>query len=268
MTDLNNDDVMRYVFSPGSVAVIGASGDDEKERTGWVGRLLSFGFKGKIFPINPRAGTVLGLPAYPSIKAVPESVDYIIMNISRELAPRLLAECVEMGVKVVHMYVAGFAEAGDEEGLRLAAEIESILAKGCTRMIGPNCIGVYCPKGRLTFDVAPSPISGPVAFISQTGTGDRRLVNVATARGLHFSKVVSFGNAMDLNSEDFLDHVAADPDTKVILLYVEGLKDGQRFFETVRRTAKVKPVIIMAAGLSESGARAAASHTGVLAGSR
>ncbi|MDO8674236.1 MAG: acetate--CoA ligase family protein, partial [Dehalococcoidia bacterium] len=265
---LQNEDVMRYVFSPDSVAVIGASGDDDKEKSGWVGRLLSFDFAGKIYPINPRARTVLGLTAYPSVKDVPGPIDYVIMNIAREMAPRMLQECVDKGIPVVHMYVAGFAEAGDPEGLRLLGELKSILAGSNTRLIGPNCVGVYSPRSRQTFDVAPCPIPGPIAFISQTGTGARRLVKMAPARGLYFSKVVSFGNAMDLSGEDFLDHVAADPESKVVLLYIEGLKDGQRFFDTLRRATRVKPVILLAAGQSESGARAAASHTGSLAGNR
>ena len=135
-------------------------------------------------------------------------------------------------------------------------------------MIGPNCIGVYCPTGGLTFDLDSTAESGPVAFISQTGTGGRRLVHLASARGLRFSKVVSYGNAVDLSGEDFLEHVAADPETKVILLYVEGLKCGQRFLKAVREAVKAKPVIILAAGLTEGGAGAAASHTGALAGNQ
>jgi acyl-CoA synthetase (NDP forming) len=250
------------------VAIIGASSDDQKEKTGWVGRLIKFGFKGQIYPINPKAYTILGLKAYPSVKDVPESIDYVIMNVPRKLVLPMLQECVDKEVKVVHVYTAGFAETGDEEGEKLQEEMENIISKSKTRMIGPNCIGVYCPTGGLTFDMAPSAESGPVAFISQTGTGGRRLVYLANVRGLRFSKVVSFGNAVDLSGEDFLEHVVADPETKVILLYIEGLKYGQRFFKAVREAVKIKPVIILAAGLTEGGAGAAASHTGALAGNQ
>lgn len=263
-----SEETMRYVFSPRSVAVIGASSDDQKEKTGWVGRLISFGFKGKIYPINPKAGTILGLKAYPSVKDILEPVDYVIINVPRKLAPQMLRECAEKGVRVAHVYTAGFAEAGDAEGKELQRQLGDIIAKSQLRMIGPNCIGVYSPNGGLTFDVAPSPVSGPVAFISQTGTGGRRLVTMANLRGIHFSKVVSYGNAVDLSEEDFLEHVTNDPETKVVLFYIEGLKCGQRFFRKVREAVRVKPVIILAAGLTDGGAGAAASHTAALAGNR
>jgi acyl-CoA synthetase (NDP forming) len=129
-------------------------------------------------------------------------------------------------------------------------------------------MGVYCPASKLTFDVRFPQESGSIAFISQTGVGGRRLINLATGRGLRFSKVVSYGNALDLNGTDFLEYIAADPDTKFILLYLEGIQDGRRFFSLLRECVKEKPVVLLKAGLSESGAGAAASHTGSLAGNR
>lgn len=261
--------VMRYVFSPSSVAVIGASRDSNKESTsGWVGRLLHFGYKGKLYPINPQASEIMGLKAYPSLKVAPEPIDYVIVNVPRDLVPQMLEECVSKQVKVVHVYTAGFAEVGDEEGKRLQTEVKRIITGSGTRLIGPNCTGVYSPAGGLTFSMEASPEPGEIAFISQTGTGARRLVYLANARGLRFSKVVSFGNAVDLGGEDFLEYVTSDPETKVILLYLEGLKNGQRFFRATREAVKVKPVIILTAGLTESGAGAAASHTAALAGNR
>lgn len=264
----NTDQIMDYVFYPNSVAVIGASSDNKRERTGWVGRLLHFGYKGKVYPVNPQASEVLGLKAYPSVKEVPAPVDYAIINVPRGLVPKMMEECASKEVKIVHIYTAGFAEAGDGEGKQLQTEIERIVSGSGMRVIGPNCVGVYCPAGGLTFDMDASPESGPIAFISQTGTGGRRLVHLANGRGLTFSKVVSFGNAVDLSGEDFLEYVASDAETKVILLYIEGLKDGQRFFRIIREAVKIKPVIILPAGLTESGAGVAASHTAALAGNR
>ena len=260
---------MNYCFLPKSVAVIGASRDSDREmKTGWVGRLVRYQYQGKIYPINPNATEILGIKAYPSVTAVPDSIDYAIISVPSELVPGQVKDCVTKNVKVVHVYTAGFAETGTTEGKQLQAEIKEILKGSQTRLIGPNCMGVYCPASKLTFDVRFPQESGPIAFISQTGVGGRRLINLATGRGLRFSKVVSYGNALDLNGTDFLEYIAVDPDTKYILLYLEGLQDGRRFFRLLRECIKEKPVVLLKAGLSESGAGAAASHTGSLAGSR
>lgn len=258
---------MEEVFYPKSVAVIGASSDSEKERkSGWIGRLLQFGFKGKIYPINPKVKEVLGFKAYPSVGDVPDPIDYVIMAIPRHLAPSSLKECVSKEAKVVHIYTAGFSETGTPEGIRLQKELKEILQVGKTRVIGPNCMGVYCPSGGISFDIRFPKESGSIAFISQTGVGGRRLISLATGRGLRFSKAISYGNAIDLNVNDFLEYVVSDPETKIILLYLEGLTDGRRFFDLLRNCRK--PVVLLKAGLSESGSGAVASHTASLAGSR
>ena len=259
--------MMDYVFYPNSVAVIGASSDAEKERNwGWVGRLLQFGYKGKIYPLNPKVKEILGLKTYPSIREVPDSVDYAIMVIPRHLVPRSLEECVAKGVKVVHIYAAGFSEMGTEAGIKLQKELENIIKTGDTRVIGPNCMGVYCPSGGLSFDIRFPKESGSISFLSQTGVGGRRLIQLATGRGLRFSKAVSYGNAIDLNVIDFLEYAVSDPETNLILLYLEGLTDGRRFFTLLRECKK--PVVLLKAGLSEGGSGAVASHTASLAGSR
>ena len=260
---------MNYCFLPKSIAVIGASRDSDRElKTGWVGRLVRYQYQGKIYPINPNATEILGIKAYPSVTSVTDSIDYAIISVPSELVPSQVKDCVAKNIKVIHVYTAGFAETGTTEGKRLQAEIKEILKGSQTRLIGPNCMGVYCPASKLTFDVRFPQESGSIAFISQTGVGGRRLINLATGRGLRFSKVVSYGNALDLNGTDFLEYIAVDPDTKIILLYLEGLQDGTRFFRLLRECTKEKPVVLLKAGLSESGAGAAASHTGSLAGSR
>ena len=258
---------MKYCFYPDSVAVIGASSDAAKEKkTGWIGRLIQFGYKGKIYPINPKGKEVLGLKAYPSIGEVPGSIDYAIMSIPRRFVPNALQECVAKEVKVVHIYTAGFSELGSEEGIALQKELEKIIKVGNTRVIGPNCMGIYSPSVGLSFDTRFPKDNGVITFISQTGVGGRRLIQLASARGLRFNKAVSFGNAIDLNVTDFLEYAVSDPKTEIILLYVEGLTDGRRFFETLRDCKK--PTVLLKAGLSESGRGAVASHTGSLAGSK
>ncbi len=258
---------MEEVFFPKSIAVIGASSDSEKERkSGWLGRLLQFGFKGRIYPINPKVKEILGIKAFPSIGEVPDSLDYVVMAIPRHLVPASLNECVSKGVKVVHIYTAGFSETGTREGIQLQKELEEIIQTGHTRVIGPNCMGVYCPSGGLSFDIRFPKEKGSITFISQTGVGGRRLISLATGRGLRFSKAVSYGNAIDLNVTEFLEYAVSDPETGLILLYVEGLTDGRRFFNLLRECRK--PVVLLKAGLSESGSGAVASHTASLAGSR
>ncbi len=259
--------LMKPIFYPDSVAVIGASSDREKERSsGWVGRLVQFGYRGKIYPINPKAKEILGLPAYPSIREIPQAVDYAIMVIPRHQVASSLKECLARGVKVVHIYTAGFSEVGTEEGKRLQEELGKVIQTGLTRVIGPNCMGVYSPAAHLSFDIRFPKEQGSIAFISQTGVGGRRLIQLACGRGLRFSKAVSYGNALDLDGSDFLEYALADPETKMILIYLEGLTDGRRFFRLLQKGSK--PVVLLKAGLSESGSGAAASHTASLAGHR
>jgi acyl-CoA synthetase (NDP forming) len=261
--------VVDYALHPRSVAVIGASTDPEREwKLGWVGKLVRFGYEGDVYPVNPKATEILGYAAYPSITAIPNPIDYAIISVPRERVLSVLSECVARCVKVVHVFTAGFAETGTPEGSALQAELAAVLRDGTTRLIGPNCMGVYSPSGKLTFDVRFPQDVGGVAFVSQTGVGGRRLMNLATSRGLRFSSAVSYGNAIDLSTNDFLEYAVGDPATKYILLYIEGLKDGRRLFDLLRGVTLHKPVVLLKAGLSESGAGAVASHTASLAGSR
>jgi len=259
--------LMKTVYHPKSIAVIGASSDSKKEESsGWVGRLLQFGYKGEIYPINPKAGEILGLKAYATISDVPATIDYAIVVVPRHLVSASLEMCIIKGVKIAHIYTAGFSEVGTEEGIKLQRDLERIIKAGKTRVIGPNCMGVYCPSGGISFDIRFPKESGPVTFISQTGVGGRRLIQLATGRGLRFNKAVSYGNAIDLNVIDFLEDAISDEETKLILLYLEGLTDGRRFFHLIRDCPK--PVVVLKAGLSESGSGAVASHTASLSGSR
>lgn len=262
--------IEKYVFNPRSIAVIGASSNPDKELKGggWVGRMVQFGYEGKIYPINPKADTVLDYKAYPSVNSVPDDIDYAIVSIPSQHVVQAVKECIDKKVKVVHIFTAGFSEIGTEEGKTRQKELEEFIRSGETMVIGPNCVGVYSPKAKMSFDVRFSKEVGTIGFLSQTGVGGRKLVNLANERGLRFSNVVSFGNGIDLDGPDFLEYFANDPETKQILVYVEGVKNGRKFFETLRECTKVKPVVLLKAGLSESGAGAAASHTGSLAGSR
>jgi acyl-CoA synthetase (NDP forming) len=269
MRDANNAQLEDYVFNPRSVAVIGASSDSQKEMSGgFVGRLVQYGYKGKIYPINPNAEKILELKAYPSIESAPGNIDYTIVTVPAQVVPDVVRGCIKKGVKVIHIYTAGFSETGKERGIALQAELEEMVHGSKTRLIGPNCMGVYSPESGITFDTRFSKEAGLIGFVSQTGVGGRRLIYLANQRGLRFSKAISYGNALDLDGPDFLEYFIADSKTKFILIYLEGLKQGRRFFTALRHCTKTKPVVMLKGGLSKSGAGAVASHTASLAGSR
>jgi len=198
-------------------------------------------------------------PKYPYVKFGAEPIDEKSFYFYKSLVARLANSQEEFD----HLH-----RRCEELQGELQAEIERTVRPSKTSLLGPNCMGVYCPAGGLTFDESFSRESGSIGFVSQTGVGARRLVRLALGRGLRFSKVVSYGNASDLSGTDFLEYVLSDPETKTILLYVEGLTDGHRFFELLRECTLKKPVVLLKAGLSESGAGAVASHTASLAGSR
>jgi acyl-CoA synthetase (NDP forming) len=258
---------LEYIFRPRSIAIVGASPDPSNYATkGFLNPLIQFGYQGMIYPIHPKASEVLGLRAYPNILNVPGPVDHVICIIKAALVPQLMRECVAKGVKVIQLFTAGFSETGEEEGIRLEGKITEIARQGGVRVIGPNCLGIYCPGSRISFDASFPKQSGGVGFFSQSGGNSVELVQFGDARGVRFSKVVNFGNASDLNEADFTEYFAYDPQTEVIVGYIEGTKDGRRFINVLREAARAKPVIVVKGGITEGGAKAVASHTGALAG--
>jgi acyl-CoA synthetase (NDP forming) len=254
------------IFYPKSVAVIGASAKEYKFSGRYLRTLLDFGFEGRVYPINPRETEIAGLKAYPAIRDVPEPIDFAIISVPAKLVPGVLEDCLAKGVKAAEIFTAGFSEVGDE-GRILEAELAKIAKRGI-RTVGPNCFGVYCPASRLTLLPGAdfSTESGPVALISQSGGHAQEIAREAKAWGIRFSKVISYGNACDLNEADFLEYLAQDPKTGIIAAYIEGPKDGPRFMKIVQEASKTKPVIIWKAGLTKAGARAVNSHTASLGG--
>ena len=253
------------IFHPKSIAIVGASAN-EQERS-WLARQINFGYRGQLYPVNPKATEINGLKAYPTVRDIPSPVDYAIFNIPARLVPQAMEDCVVKGVKAVHIYTANFSETGTKEGRQLQAHVAAIAKDGGVRVIGPNCMGIYYPAVGLTFSPGFSKEPGTVAFVSQSGTQATRFVHLANKRGIHFSKVVSYGNAIDLDAPDFMEYLANDKETEIITAYIEGVSDGRRFLDAVRKCLITKPVVILKAGLTEGGAGAAASHTAVLAGS-
>jgi len=258
---------MEYLFHPRSVAIVGISSDPTAPRRDrFLRPLIDFRFEGQIYPINPKGGDILGLKILPSIGDIPGEVDYVIGTLPAKFSPQLIRDCVAKGVRFVYFFTAGFSETGDDEGIALEAELVRIAGDGSVRIVGPNCMGVYCPEARLSFRSDFPREQGPVGALCQSGGNSILLVQMGAARGIRFSKVVSYGNGCDLNESDFLDYFVEDPETKMIAIYIEGVKDGQRFSEVLARAAAVKPVILLKGGVSEAGTRAVAGHTGALAG--
>jgi acyl-CoA synthetase (NDP forming) len=230
--------------------------------------MLEYGFRGKVYPVNLRGGEVLGLKAYLSIKDIPEPVDYAFLQVPARAAIQVIRDCAAKGVKLAALFSAGFGEGDKERGTELEQELVSIARQGGVRLLGPNCMGFYCPAARVTFCACSPRESGTVGALCQSGGNSIQLVRSAVQRGIRFSKIISYGNAADINETDLLEYFAEDPETKVIIAYVEGVKDGRRFFQALKAAAQAKPVIMLKGGQSEAGTAAAFSHTGSLAGAR
>ena len=257
---------LEYIFHPGSIAVVGASPNSGRTAA-FLGSLIQFDYKGKLYPIHPKASEVSGLKAYPSILDVPGPVDHVICLIRAAFTPQLMRECAAKGVNLVQFFTAGFSETGEEEGIRLEKEIVEIARHGKVRVLGPNCMGMYYPSLGISYQPFFPKESGCVGFLSQSGGNSMDIVMLGAARGVRFSKVVSFGNACDINEADLLEYFADDPETKIIIGYLEGTRDGRRLVQALQKAAEGKPVIMLKGGRTEAGTKAAASHTGALAGS-
>jgi acyl-CoA synthetase (NDP forming) len=256
------------LFRPRNVAIAGASSNLDSPGHDYVRAIHEFGFKGAIYPINPRAPEILGRRAYPALRDVPGDVDLVISCIPAEGVLDLIAQAREKRVQAIVMFTGRFSETGDAEAADLERRVLQEATAAGIRIVGPNCMGVFDSTAGLSFRPDLPRPKGGVAFISQSGNNSVELMLHGAARGLRFSKVVSYGNALDLTEADFFEHLAQDPDTEVVGAYIEGTRDGRRLLETLRACAARKPVVILKGGRTASGSRTAASHTAALAGQR
>jgi acetyltransferase len=255
------------LFEAASVAIVGVPRGMKMGKLFLVA-LLEQGFPGDIYPVNPQAKEIDGLKAYPSVSAIPGPVDLAIVLVPHDHALSVVKECARKGVKGAVLFTAGYKETGTTEGRALEEELVRVARSSGMRLIGPNGMGLYCPKTGLSFFPQVSKEPGPVGIISHSGSLTNILGRLAPQKGIRFSKVVSLGNECDLTSADFLTYLGRDPDTRVIGTYLEGIKDGPFFLKSLRAASLEKPVILWKVGLTREGGRAAASHTGALAGSR
>lgn len=256
------------IFRPKSVAVIGAS-----KQKGTLGReifdkLLSGEFNGPLYPVNPKAGFIHSVKAYPSVSALPEPVDLAVIVVRKELVLEVVKECARCGVKGVVVITAGFKETGPK-GAELQREIAAVVKSNNMRMIGPNCMGVIntAPGVRLDATFAPIvPPTGNIGLVSQSGALGQTILEHATKLNLGISMFVSVGNKADVSGNDLLEYWRDDPSVEVILMYLESFGNPQRFIQLAKEVSRKKPVVIVKSGRTTSGARAATSHTGALAG--
>lgn len=262
-------------FTPRTIAVVGAS-PDEKKLGGIIFKNLMHGAaRGNLYPINTHEKKIHGIKCFPAIQNLPISPELVIISVHAPDVGGVLRECVKKKVKAVVVISAGFRESGVDGAIR-EQELKEIIKGSCTRIIGPNCMGTYDAHSKLNMlFVSPekftTPVAGDISVISQSGAVGTAILDYMAGRGIGLSKFVSYGNRADVDESELLKYLITDSKTKAILCYVEGLKDGRRFYEIIKKSnssnSKMrKPVIILKVGKHEGSAKAAISHTGSLTG--
>jgi acetyltransferase len=254
-------------FHPKSIALIGARRQAHSVGAVMAANLLSAGFAGPIMPVNPNHSSVNGVLTYKDVKSLPVTPDLAIICTPPPTVPGLVAELAERGTRAVIVVTAGFGEATHEEGHRLQREMLEAAKPSLVRIVGPNCLGVISTPSNVNASFSDGqPRKGRVAFVAQSGAMVCTVLDWAASRNLGFSHLVSLGDMADVDFGDMLDYLATDPDTDAILLYIEAVTEPRKFLSAARAAARVKPVIAIKAGRSATAAKAAASHTGALAG--
>ena len=254
------------LFHPRSVAIVGVSKNVHSQGFTYLRQHLEFPFHGSVYPVSLEEDEILGVPCYKSIREIPGPVDHVISCIPQHQVLSLLEDCIVKGVRSLHLFTARLAETRIVERIDLEDQIVHRAREGGVRIIGPNCLGLYNPSVGLTFRFSLPKEPGSIAYISQSGGYASDLEYQGSGRGIRFSKIVSFGNAADLNESDLLEYMIEDPDTKVVAMYLEGVKEGKRFLEILKRLDGIKPVVLFKGGKTKAGSRAVITHTASLSG--
>lgn len=254
-------------FDAKGVAILGASTNPKKLSYGILENLVSFGYQGEVYPVNPNATEILGKKAYASISEVPDPVELAVVVLPVTVIMETMKEIGERGIKAVVIITGGFRELG-EEGAKVELAVKELARSYGMRVVGPNCVGTIDVRTGLdsTF-IKGLPPAGPIAFISQSGAICGGVIDLIINSKIGFSHFASLGNEMDVTESDMLEYFAEDEHAKVIAMYVEGIQDGPRFMEVARRVSRKKPIVFLKAGKNDAGAKAVSSHTGSLAGS-
>jgi len=256
---------LNSIFRPRRIALIGVPANPDTVGGMTLRNLVSGGFRGVVYPVNPKYEAVLGIPCFPNVKSLPKVPDLAVITTNAKAVPQIVEECGEAGIKGIIIMSAGFKEVGDE-GKALEDKVKSIVSKYDMRVIGPNCLGVIAPHQQMNISFAAGmPKKGHVAFISQSGALGTSILDWAMGENIGFSYFVSIGNTMDVGFGDLIDFLGQDSNTKSMVLYVESITFAQQFMTAARAFARKKPIIVYKAGRFPESAQAAASHTGALA---
>ena len=258
---------LKYLLYPGSVAVAGASASPDKFGHRILFNIINNGFKGRVYPVNPRESEVLGLESFAAVSDIPGAVDLAIITVPTAGVKQVVEDCIRKRVRAAIVITSGFSEVG-VEGAALEAEIAGLARSAGLALVGPNCVGMISTHSSLYCHMMPVyPFKGSIAVVAQSGSVADMISSQLCDRGMGVSHLISAGNEAVLRIGDYLEYLAADDRVSVILSYVEGIRDGQRFLEAARKVTAKKPLIMLKAGSSAAGARAARSHTAALAGS-
>jgi len=256
----------QFLFSPKTVAVIGASNTPGSWGNNAVRALQMLSKERRVYPVNPNSPEIAGIKAYKNVKDIPEDVENAVIVVPEKFVPSVMRDCVAKGVKSAIIITSGFGEMG-EEGRKLEKEIAEIARQGGIRFVGPNSMGHANTWAQLTtFGQFGEMPKGHVAVLAQSGSTCLKIVRSLNDSGIPLSNYVSTGNEASLTMEDYLEYLAGDPETKVIAAYIEGLRDGRRFYELAKKITPHKPIVVLKVGGTEESARAVKSHTGALAG--
>ena len=256
------------LFNPKSIAMIGATNNIGKWGAIVFLNILMGGYQGKLYPVNPKGESVFQHPSYPRVTDIPDPVDLAIIAIPARVVKEAVLDCIQKGIRMAIVITSDFSETG-EEGARLEQEVVEAARAGGLRLVGPNTMGIFSASTSLTALMPPvRPKRGAVSLVSQSGNIGTQMLGWGEKFAVGFTKYVSSGNEGDLRAEDYLDFLGRDPDTKVILLYIEGLDDGREFLTKARNITPRKPIIAFKGGRTEAGTRAAKSHSGAMAGVR
>jgi acetyltransferase len=272
--DRSSGHPLRDFFWPGSVAVIGASSKPGKVGYAIMSNLvlgaegqLGGGFRGNVYPVNPAGGEIFRHKAYNSVADIPVKVDLAVIAVPGAQVLEVIGECAAKGIKAAVIISSGFSESGADGKAREKDAVELAHRSGM-RLLGPNCLGVINTSNRLNTTFAQkAPPQGPISFVSQSGAICTSVIEYSTEEYMGFANFVSIGNKCDLDDADIMEYYAQDAETKCISIYMESAKGGRRFYESLKKVVTRKPVVILKAGRTAIGARAASSHTGALAGS-
>lgn len=261
--DLKSVPKLDSLFYPSSLSVIGAS-----PKSGTIGNIMlqnfiDFGFSGKIYPVNPKYEEISGLKTYPSVTDVPEEIDLAVIVVQAKIVPDVVRDCIQKDVPGIVIVSGGFSETGREN---FEQKILNIINGTGTRIVGPNCMGVYCPESGVTYESNFPRESGLIGFISQSGGIGELFTHLGSNRGMRINKLVSSGNETDLKFVDYLKYFAKDPDIKVVSGYVEQIRKTEEFKQVAPKISQNKPIVIWKAGKEEAGKRAVESHTNAMAG--